>query len=246
LSEAAALVVLDADDTLWRLEPLYDDARQGARAVVEEAGWDGSRWEAMERKIDVANVDFYGLSRKRFPTSCVEAYRRLAAESGAEAEEAVERDVRSASRTVFRRAAPLVAGAEAALKALRGVASVALLTKGDEVLQRRRLKLSGLADYFDEVRIVGHKDEAAFEAVLTRFGCPPARAWSIGNSLRSDVVPAVRLGMHAVWVDAHVWEYERAAEGALPAGVEAAGSLLEASLRVQAALGHRQRSRVAS
>ena len=34
-------------------------------------------------------------------------------------------------------------------------------------------------------------------------------AWSVGNSLASDINPALRIGMRAIWIDAPVWEYER-------------------------------------
>src|SRR3712207_5887306 len=77
----SAVVVFDGDDTLWRTEPLYDRARQDARFVVENEGLDGARWEELQRRLDVANVARFGLSAKRFPTSCREAYLAVCAES---------------------------------------------------------------------------------------------------------------------------------------------------------------------
>jgi putative hydrolase of the HAD superfamily len=50
-------IVFDGDDTLWHTEWLYDDARQQAREVVEAAGLDGARWEELERRTDVKNVE---------------------------------------------------------------------------------------------------------------------------------------------------------------------------------------------
>ena len=75
------MVIFDGDDTLWSTEPLYDDARAAAAEIVERAGLDAGEWERLERDIDVQNVQRFGLSSERFPTSCVEAYQTLARES---------------------------------------------------------------------------------------------------------------------------------------------------------------------
>lgn len=206
------LVILDADDTLWYVEPLYDDARAQARRIVESACLDGAEWERLERKLDVMNVTRFGLSPKRFPTSCVQAYRLIAPAP----DPLVEARIRSAASAVFAQSAPLVPDARPAVELLRSVARVALLTKGDETVQRKRLAQSGLATCFDAVRIVEEKDENAFQAVLAHFSCRPDRAWSVGNSLKSDIRPALALGMKAIWIDAHVWEYERSSRDVHP------------------------------
>jgi phosphoglycolate phosphatase-like HAD superfamily hydrolase len=63
-------IVFDGDDTLWWTEPLYDEARQAARAIVEQGGLDGAAWDALQRQLDVENVARLGYTRNRFPTSC--------------------------------------------------------------------------------------------------------------------------------------------------------------------------------
>ena len=203
--------MLDADDTLWWLEELYDRARQHARQRVEEAGLDGASWEARERKLDVANVARMGLSPDRFPMSCVTAYLELAHETGVRADPGVACEIDRRARQVFTWRARNVDGVERVLKELSQVATLALLTKGDTATQLRRLADSGVASMFAAVAVVAEKDEDAFRAVLRDAEIRPAEAWSIGNSLRSDVIPALNIGMRAVWVDSHVWEYERAA-----------------------------------
>jgi putative hydrolase of the HAD superfamily len=199
------LVIFDADDTLWYVEPLYDRARSAVRAIVASAGLDGAAWEALERRRDVTNVVRFGLSPERFPTSCVEAYQQLSGSSDSR----LEARIRAAASTVFTAPAPVAEGAAFALETLASVARLALLTKGDEVVQRSRLGASGLAPYFEAVSIVAEKNEVAFRALLVHFDSRPQQAWSVGNSLRSDIIPAIALGMRAIWIDAHVWEYER-------------------------------------
>ncbi|HKW02286.1 MAG TPA: HAD family hydrolase [Vicinamibacterales bacterium] len=207
---APVAVVFDGDDTLWSTEPLYDRARAAARAEVVRAGLDGDEWERIERRVDVENVRHLGFSTERFPLSCVQAYEQLADASGRRRDPDVSHRVRSAAGTVFEQDPPLVPGAREAILALRERgAKLALLTKGDRDLQERRVERSGLADLFDVIRIVAEKPASAFRDVVALLGVKPTDAWSVGNSIRSDIVPAIESGLRAVWIDAHVWEHER-------------------------------------
>jgi putative hydrolase of the HAD superfamily len=205
-----AAVVFDGDDTLWSTEPLYDRARDEARAEVVRYGLDGDEWERLERSLDVENVRHLGFSTKRFPTSCVQAFEALARASSLPANPDVRDRVRAAASTVFRQDPPLVEGARETLRGLRARgAKLALLTKGDRALQSRRVERSGVADLFDVIRIVPEKPSAAFRAIVAELGVEPKDAWSVGNSVRSDILPAINAGLRAVWIDAHVWEHER-------------------------------------
>jgi len=94
------LVIFDGDDTLWITEPLYDDARHEAGAVVAAAGLNEARWELLQRDVDVRNVEVFGLSPERFPTSCVQAAEVLAHEVGRSFTAAVARAIWSAAEAV--------------------------------------------------------------------------------------------------------------------------------------------------
>jgi putative hydrolase of the HAD superfamily len=203
-------IVFDGDDTLWETEQLYDQARHGARGVVEAAGLDGAQWEALERELDVANVARFGHDPIRFPTSCVEAYEALCAATNREPDGIVAEQVRDQAQTVFERLAPLLPHAAEVLERARarGV-KLALLTKGDAAVQRGRIAQSGLADLFDVIAIVADKTPETIALVLAELGTAPSRTLSVGNSVRSDVIPALAAGLQPVWIDAHVWEYER-------------------------------------
>src|SRR6266545_7821823 len=101
-------IVFDGDDTLWRTEPLYDDARQQVRDLVEAAGFDGAEWEELERRLDVQNVLKLGHTLARFPTSCLEAYRQLGAKHGKSEDAILAESILAAARTAFERPAPLM------------------------------------------------------------------------------------------------------------------------------------------
>lgn len=210
-ADVSSGVVFDGDDTLWSTEPLYDEARERARAVVTATGANGQQWEELQRRIDVENVAKLGYSPERFPTSCVQAYERLCLVHGLVPDRAVASSVRQAARAVFERDPELVSGAREVLASLRaqGV-RLALLTKGDLSVQRRRVERSGLKPSFDLVRIVSEKSTREIRSVVAELVVPLEKAWMVGNSVRSDVLPALQAGIRAIWIRAHVWEYERA------------------------------------
>lgn len=203
-----SVVVFDGDDTLWMTEPLYDTARTAARRIVEAAGLDGSRWEELQRETDVKNVQLMGLSSDRFPTSCRQAYEMTAREAGA-VDQSVADHVFDAAKAVFRTVAPLAPRVREVLESVRRNHRIVLLTQGDVTVQQRRIEDSGLRWLFDEVHIVPRKDATVLHDLLRQLGASPSSSWMVGNSVPSDVNPALAVGMRAVWIDAHVWEHER-------------------------------------
>ena len=204
-------VIFDGDDTLWQTERLYDEARAAARAAVSEDADIGAQWEELQRRIDVENVAILGFSPERFPTSCVQAYQQLSASRGWIYDGRVAAAVRNAAEGVFCQDPALVPGVHETLSALRSDRiRLALLTKGDLGVQQRRVTASGLKKYFDLVRIVPLKTPDMIRTVAGELGVPLGNAWMVGNSVRSDVIPALEAGIRAIWINTHVWEYERA------------------------------------
>lgn len=236
-----AVAVFDGDDTLWVVEPLYDRARMVARNLVAVAGLDGGLWDRTQRARDVENVQRLGLSPSRFPTSCVEAYRIIAESTGFAVDEELEREVWRAAEGVFNEVAPVVPNAREVLESLLAEFRLALMTRGDREVQERRIADSGLVSFFEVVEVVHEKTEHQFSALVKRMGVTPKGAWSIGNSLPSDINPALRCGMSAVWLDAHVWEYERREVVPHEGVVITANSLLEAGARLIASRRGRNR-----
>lgn len=204
-----SVLVFDGDDTLWSVEPLYDEARANIAEIVEREGLDSQEWESVQRELDVRLVETLGLADRRFPTSNIEAYEYLVLTSGGQVNASTIAEIAAAAQSVFNRRAPLVDGAEAALRSLRGSHSLVLLTKGELWVQRRRIEESGLAEYFSLVKIVDVKTPALFRNVVKKCGGEIHKSYSIGNSFVSDIRPATKAGLRAIWIDAPVWEYER-------------------------------------
>ena len=86
-----------------------------------------------------------------------------------------------------------------------------LLTKGDLFDQETRVARAGIAHRFWQVEVVSEKDEATYRRVLGRLDVDPKEFLMVGNSLRSDVLPALAIGAAAVWVPYPLtWSHEHA------------------------------------
>lgn len=202
-------IVFDADDTLWVTEWLFDQAQQEAALVVGETGLDAEAWLTRMIAQDRENVAIYGFQPRRRGVSMVQTYDAMVIEQGGVPDPAVQRHLRIVSNSVFRRRAPNVGGAAEVLRALRRDHQIVVITKGATPVQWKRLKESGLLPLIDAVAVVDDKDSACFQQVCSDLSIDPRKAISVGNNLASDVEPAVKIGMHGVWIDAHVWSYER-------------------------------------
>jgi putative hydrolase of the HAD superfamily len=205
--------IFDGDDTLWKTEILYDRAREAARDIVTCHGIDPDRWEARQRVLDVENVAVYGFSSARFPASCLQAFQEVREASGHAIDENVEREIVHAARLVFRENPELVPHVKEVLGTLRRRRlRLALLTKGDPEVQLSRIQQSGLASFFDAIEVVPEKTATIILEILRSLNVQPANTWVIGNSMRSDILPALALGARGIWIDAQVWEYERSGD----------------------------------
>ena len=86
-----------------------------------------------------------------------------------------------------------------------------LITKGDLLHQEQKLAASGLGDLFAAVEIVSEKDASTYVRVFERHGTGAAEAVMCGNSLRSDILPALEAGSWGAHVPYPVtWAHEMA------------------------------------
>src|SRR5690606_16406050 len=77
--------------------------------------------------------------------------------------------------------------------------------------QERKLAQSGLGDLFDAIEIVSDKSATTYRRIFSKVADGPDRAMMVGNSLKSDIVPAIAAGSYGVftphaltWVVEHV------------------------------------------
>jgi putative hydrolase of the HAD superfamily len=212
-------IVFDGDDTLWETQALYDDAKECFFSLLARRGFSPESVAAKFEEIDVGNVARLGFSRERFPHSMLETYEFCCRQAGQNPDETIARHVMALGSAVFDTRPAVRADAVDVLERLRKLYRIVLLTAGDHNVQRARIEQSQLGQYFDAVRIVPLKSYEAWSELVATDRLHPGQTWSVGNSVRSDINPAIALGMKCVLVAAQSWAYE---QGALAVPVDGA------------------------
>ena len=206
------LVALDADDTLWHNEPLYTSTREQFTALLsryEPAGVpDDHLYE-----VEMRNLEHFGYGVKGFVLSMIETAIEL---TDGRMDSADVRTIIDWGRHMLSSPVELLAGVREAVEDLATRYPIILLTKGDLLHQETKLARSGLGPLFKGIEIVSEKNAHVYRAVMKRYAVPGERFVMVGNSLRSDILPVLEAGGHAVYVPYEVsWVHERVSDEAL-------------------------------
>ena len=197
----------DADDTLWHNERFYRMTQERFAELLAdftEADHLHDRLLAAEMR----NLGQYGFGIKGFVLSMIET--AIEVTEGRVPGDVIGRII-EAGQEMLRHPIELLPHAGDTIEALAGGHRIVLITKGDLLDQERKLAQSGLGEMFDAVEIVSDKTPATYEQAFAHAGSDPTRAMMVGNSIRSDVVPALEAGAWGVHVPHGLtWEYERA------------------------------------
>jgi putative hydrolase of the HAD superfamily len=206
------LVALDADDTLWHNEPLYTSAREQFCALLtkyQPAGIPDSRLY----EVEMRNLELFGYGVKGFVLSMIETAIEL---TGGRLESGDVRAIIGWGHEMLASPVELLDGVPQAIEDLAREYPLILVTKGDLLHQESKLARSGLGQHFKGIEIVSEKDARVYRGVMARYGVEPRRFVMVGNSLRSDVLPVLEAGAHAVYVPYEVtWVHEHVPAEAL-------------------------------
>jgi len=200
-------VGVDADDTLWHNETIFRLTHERFVELLSAHG-DAAAIEARLLEVESRNLRLYGYGVKGFVLSMVETAMEL---TGGDNVGPAIREILAAGREMMGHPVEPLPGVVEALNDLADQYRLVLITKGDLIHQERKLAASGLGELFVAVEIVSEKDQQTYERVFARHGTGPAEAAMIGNSLKSDVIPALAAGAYAAHIPYHItWALEMA------------------------------------
>ncbi|MBS7563467.1 HAD family hydrolase [Mucilaginibacter sp. Bleaf8] len=199
------VIAFDADDTLWVNEPYFRDTEEKFCSMFGEY----LSQHNIERELlqtEIKNLSLYGYGIKGFTLSMIEAAINIT--SGRLSTEATER-ILALGKEMLNRPVELLEDVEQVLQALQPHYRLVVATKGDLLDQERKLKKSGLAHYFHHIEIMSEKDEASYQKLIRHLDIQPQELVMIGNSLKSDILPVLQIGGHAIHVPYHTtWIHE--------------------------------------
>ena len=200
------VIAFDADDTLFVNEPYFQETEEKFCTLMSDyLSHQGLSQELF--KTEIANLELYGYSIKGYILSMIEAAMRISNKTISI--EVVEK-ITEYGKELLQKPIELLDGVEETLQALSGKYKLVVATKGDLLDQRRKLHNSGLGHYFHHIEVMSDKKEKDYEDLLKRLEIKAEEFFMIGNSLKSDVLPVLNIGGHAVHIPFHTtWEHEK-------------------------------------
>ncbi|MBP5666618.1 MAG: HAD family hydrolase [Salinivirgaceae bacterium] len=205
--KAIKAIAFDADDTLWDNETYFLEVEKNMCDLLAEYGDE----QAISKSLfatEMANMEDYGYGAMAYTLSLVE--NAIKVSNGKIDANRIARIMELGRSLLHLKATPFE-GVEDTLIQLKNSKryKLAIFTKGELLTQEHKLQRSGLLPYFDHVVIVSDKQEQQYTDLCETLGIKPEELLMVGNSLKSDVLPALNIGAWAVHIPYEVmWQHE--------------------------------------
>ena len=207
MTSKPSIIAFDADDTLWHNERYFQISQDRFAELLKpytDPDHLSERLLAAERR----NLGHYGYGIKGFTLSMIETAIEV---TRSEVPASVISELLAVGQDMLAHPIDLLPGVEEVITEVSEHHQVLLITKGDLLDQERKLAQSGLGDHFDGVEIVSEKQPETYRRIFQSYGTGPEHAMMVGNSLKSDVLPALAVGAWGIHVPHDLtWALEHA------------------------------------
>ena len=209
-TEKIKVVAFDADDTLWDCQGHFEKVMQ--HLYDELTPWVDRETAALELfSTERKNMRLLGYGVKAFTLSMLETAMRV---SRNEMPASIISKILQECYTLLEFPCLPLPEVKETLAALHSKFStppysLVVFTKGELLDQQHKLERSGLLPFFDHIEITSDKGEPEFRVLCQKLGINPNELLMVGNSLKSDIAPALAIGSQAVYIPFHVtWQLE--------------------------------------
>lgn len=199
------IIAFDADDTLWHNESLFTMTQDKYKNLL--AKYHSPEW--IEQRLfdtETENIQHFGYGVKGFTLSMIETAIELSEGriTGAEIMQIID-----FAKEMLKSPIELLEGVEETIKTLAQTHDLMIITKGDLFDQESKIARSGLAHFFSKIEIVKEKDDEVYQKILTKNKIEKDKFVMVGNALKSDILPVLRIGAAAIHVPYHTtWARE--------------------------------------
>jgi putative hydrolase of the HAD superfamily len=200
-------LLIDADDTLWENNIYFERAFDDFVSFLDHSSLSAAEIRAVLDEIETANARTHGYGARNFGRNLCQCYRRLSERGVSPAD---LETVTGFAERILDCPLELIDGVAGTLEYLSRRHDLTLFTKGHPEEQKLKIDRSGLGIYFGHTAIVKEKDATAYARIVEERNLEPERTWMIGNSPKSDINPALSIGLNAVFIPhAHTWVLEK-------------------------------------
>lgn len=203
--EGIQVIGFDADDTLWINETYFLETEQKLRLLLAPYV-DGETVTAELFKTESRNMPLYGYGVKAYILSVMETAIRI---TDGKVPASVLEQILLLGKEQLSKPVELLDGVEETLNALVGRYRLIVVTKGDLLDQEQKLRRSGIEHLFHHVEIMSDKTDREYGSLLNHLDVRPDEFLMIGNSVRSDILPPLKMGSYAIHVPYQTtWAHE--------------------------------------
>ncbi|MCK5065725.1 MAG: HAD family hydrolase [Candidatus Fermentibacteraceae bacterium] len=201
------LLILDADDTLWESALFFERTEHDFLELMHSLGFEREPIRNIVHSRDIARLAVTGYGARPYISTLLQILTELIPEVPSWVH-ATFRDIKSA---LLEHPVILMPGVVETLHTIQSQpVTTVVYTMGEQEHQHNKFMRSGLEQLVDGIRIVSEKTVANLEDLITHYNMTPDRCILVGNSPRSDINPALSLGIQAVHiVRDRTWAAER-------------------------------------
>ena len=207
-SELSHTLLIDADDTLWENNIYFERAIADFISFLNHSERSPAEVREILNDVERECILTHGYGLRSFAHALVRTFERLSVEP---LTPALQDAIHGLAHTIARQPVQLLPDVREILNYLSTKHRLVLVTKGDPHEQSGKVESSGLKPFFSAVEVVPEKDESTYAQVIAKHHLYHPHTWMVGNSPKSDINPALRAGINAVFVphnDTWILEHE--------------------------------------
>jgi putative hydrolase of the HAD superfamily len=209
-------LLIDADDTLWENNVYFERAIADFISFLNHQEHSASEVREILNDVERECIVTHGYGLHSFTRALVQTFERLSKEP---LTAGLHETIHGLARSIAEQPLQLLPQVAETLRHLSRRHRLFLVTKGDQTEQSRKIQRSGLKQHFSAVEILAEKNPAQYQAIVKRHGLASEHTWMVGNSPKSDINPALAVGINAVFVphdDTWILEHEELAPARPP------------------------------
>jgi len=209
-------LLIDADDTLWENNIYFERAIERFISFLNHHEFSPEQVREVLNDVERECIVKHGYGLHSFTHALVDTFERLSVKP---VTPELHAQIHSFAHSIADHPVELLPEVRETLQYLAERHRVIMVTKGAVAEQSGKVERSGLKKYFAAVEILAEKDPAAYARVVEKFDLQRSATWMVGNSPKSDINPALAVGLHAVFVPhGNTWILEHEEVSPAPPG----------------------------
>lgn len=198
-------IALDADDTLWVNEPFFKETEKQFCQLLDKYGSQDEIGQLL-LEVEKEHLPTFGYGVKAFTLSMIETATRISNHqvSSRDIQEIIKLGAQQVHQPVH-----LLSNVELVVDYLKSRYQLLCITKGNLLEQELKVEKSGIKHHFESVHIVSEKNTIQYAHILETKQVDPTKFVMVGNSMKSDILPVLEIGGHAIHIPYHTtWALE--------------------------------------